>query len=1786
MHRTIRNVILPFFGVSLALAGDGVPQPQDMPSVEAGVEKRFVLDGLEWATPTNEVWMIEAYASMDWRAWDAKVEERLAQLAEAASHCPPMPEGVVSYVGQPVEELSLAACTNAVPPAFVGDVKTWTFRVMERVAPDGTRSLITHANNIVFHEQPVSASFDPEAWSLAAYGEGGALPAWIESNAERRAEWFRLRGRERLGLSFTMVEPGRLQDYKVALEAQAEALRKAQEEADGRSPQVLAFGATEMAVTPSGVTFGVYNPERVDIDVIGFSTLTCPQKSYLGRIPAKGKERLWFETVRPADATTYFYRFLNGTLDSDGDGISDGMELGYFGTDPHKRDTAGSRMDDWRKIFVYGMDATVADSDGDGLPDGWELLHGLDPQSAEGANGAEGDPDEDGLDNRTEFLYGTHPQKADTDDDGLADREETGFAQVFHHVKGIDTSAAEEIVSEAGTVLINFPFPIRLGGRQYTQALAADSGVLTFLNEALPRGEAPEPMGRALAEIPFRTDTHTLALYWGPIEWKPGYMSTIRAVSLEHEGQRKIIVEYLNFAQFGKDARTLGRIQVEIPEQGDVVVHYTTLQGDMNASDAVLGAQRPGGAYAELFAIGDHQKDAVVTADAVVYHFGSGTNPTQKDTDGDGVADGAEIQAGTSPSSDDNDFDGMPDGWETTYGLNPNLADGGLDPDGDTLTNLMEYRLGTDPTAWDSDGDTLPDAAEVGTFIRRSHVKALDTSSGTITYAYAKREVDGYKRAPLPFPVTLDGMEYAYVALNADGFITFIPSEDAPISPERPLKNEDMATAPFDARYPTIALYWDDLMLAESFMSTMRIVLLTDDQGGRTAVIEYLNIAKQKGIAFLATPEPCTSLARIQVILPENAAAKGIEVRYPTLQGTFDGTSATLGAQHRGGTHPGQFAIAHDEPNAIALGDSITYFFGLGTDPSLADTDFDGLRDDAEFEAGCDPHEPDSDGDGMSDGWETCHDRSPTEPNDGTLDTDGDGLTDAQEAAYKTDPTKADTDGDGVNDLTEIHQSSDPTDKTDEGLANSRRKLTLTFGDDSGSHSEKYVLAFVQLAGEGNQTTYVFNEAYGRLQTHDVFLRPDAVYRVTMKHLASNLDTPDRDYTLSISLPEEGNILLEDEDELIGSATVEDGEAFPGEGKEVYIYCFDVRLTPDYNRDGVIDAADETLATQGKPLCMWVNNDWDFDIENGVNDGDERSQFQETENDARVNGKSDMDDFFPVRASLGQALPFYLQMHEDRSLDFRDCKQFGVLWCTQANYSIERFYSLSDASTDACFGYGDEKRWDAHVSTSNEVPVPFHDWHPLPPWLQKNVREGKWTQFVFFLEAQHKAQAPLTLSITSAVPILPDRQVLDLCALPVTIANVEEMYATLNLRNPSHTYAAAVTPPLAHSDSVVAFIHGYSVSEDDAEGWFNALFKRLWQSGLNAHFCGITWHGDDEGNLPDYYRNVRNAFVAAGRLNTALRTVPLAGYARTSIMAHSLGNMVVSAAVQDYDAPIDAYFMLNAAVPAEAYDATPLTHDFPTNGIPRGLVHDDWRAVAPQAWANFWHRHFLPQEGYTPTPADTARASLTWHGRFKDVLTKPDVDVYNYYSAGATENGDSLGDEVFELMDRTPDPTTGFEWFKNKGRYSWQKQECYKGRHTSFWDFKFAASDTMGWGVEDGTSPPTSPEAYRTAPYFHRNPSLILQNDASAILAQRDPLLAYGIPAMTRAVGTVELDDVKSNTNLQESYVNREEEPWARGQWSLDEPLRGRWLHSDIKDVSYPFTRILFKDILEKGKLK
>lgn len=93
----------------------------------------------------------------------------------------------------------------------------------------------------------------------------------------------------------------------------------------------------------------------------------------------------------------------------------------------------------------------------------------------------------------------------------------------------------------------------------------------------------------------------------------------------------------------------------------------------------------------------------------------------------------------------------------------------------------------------------------------------------------------------------------------------------------------------------------------------------------------------------------------------------------------------------------------------------------LGTNPKVADSDGDGLKDGEEVNTyKTDALKADSDGDGLNDRDELITHK--TDPN--KADSDGDGLADGVEInTHKTDPMKADTDGDGLNDGEEINST-------------------------------------------------------------------------------------------------------------------------------------------------------------------------------------------------------------------------------------------------------------------------------------------------------------------------------------------------------------------------------------------------------------------------------------------------------------------------------------------------------------------------------------------------------------------------------------------------------------------------------------------------------------------------------------------------------------------------------------------------------------------------------------------
>jgi uncharacterized repeat protein (TIGR02543 family) len=113
-----------------------------------------------------------------------------------------------------------------------------------------------------------------------------------------------------------------------------------------------------------------------------------------------------FNTPITGDITLYAKWYNeNNTLDTDGDGLTDELEL-TIGTDPYSVDIDNDGLTDFEEINLLNYDPLVVDTDGNGIFDKDE------------------DPDGDGLKNYEEKQHGTNMMLADSDYDGLSDYDE------------------------------------------------------------------------------------------------------------------------------------------------------------------------------------------------------------------------------------------------------------------------------------------------------------------------------------------------------------------------------------------------------------------------------------------------------------------------------------------------------------------------------------------------------------------------------------------------------------------------------------------------------------------------------------------------------------------------------------------------------------------------------------------------------------------------------------------------------------------------------------------------------------------------------------------------------------------------------------------------------------------------------------------------------------------------------------------------------------------------------------------------------------------------------------------------------------------------------------------------------------------------------------------------------------------------------------------------------------------------------------------------------------------
>ncbi len=202
--------------------------------------------------------------------------------------------------------------------------------------------------------------------------------------------------------------------------------------------------------------------------------------------------------------------------------------------------------------------------------------------------------------------------------------------------------------------------------------------------------------------------------------------------------------------------------------------------------------------------------------------------------------------------------------------------------------------------------------------------------------------------------------------------------------------------------------------------------------------------------------------------------------------------------------------------------------------PTSTDTDTDGLNDITEQDLGTKISNPDSDGDLLPDGWEFTYQLNPLIPNNANDDTDQDGLGLLDEYRYNTNPTLPNTDNDPVNDGNEVGQGSNPNDASDGGNPtppDQKLSILLGIGDESGSHSEDYVLHCYRLdpqTGQEIRIHTVRSGGYGQYQeeTPDLFKKGET-YTFQIDWQSSNLasrpsssgvsaEGPDYDYTFKV----------------------------------------------------------------------------------------------------------------------------------------------------------------------------------------------------------------------------------------------------------------------------------------------------------------------------------------------------------------------------------------------------------------------------------------------------------------------------------------------------------------------------------------------------------------------------------------------------------------------------------------------------------------------------------------------
>lgn len=351
--------------------------------------------------------------------------------------------------------------------------------------------------------------------------------------------------------------------------------------------------------------------------------------------------------------------------DTDGDGLTDGYEISY----PHLNPAVGDTDDDGTLDGAEDFDdddlvnrreeaaesAPVrADSDGDGLSDGVEVLdHATDPTTA--------DTDDDGLPDPDELELGTDPTDPDTDSDGVLDGQETFTTETTDEETGVTVNTTGD-GNVAGGVSIE-----ALSNDSISDGRASHVMHLNAERE-FDAATVTIPVAKS-ADL---TNDNLTIVKWDPVDGESiraveteidtanrTATTTVDGFSYfavvdrnEWDAMHEVRVDPGWPVREGFDDRS-GWSGDGSVEEGALVVSHESSDG---------GGGGGGGGECDVNNLGgDCDGDGLTNGVEILY---APTDPLDPDTDGDGISDGFEVGGPTDPLDPDTDGDGIDDGLD------------------------------------------------------------------------------------------------------------------------------------------------------------------------------------------------------------------------------------------------------------------------------------------------------------------------------------------------------------------------------------------------------------------------------------------------------------------------------------------------------------------------------------------------------------------------------------------------------------------------------------------------------------------------------------------------------------------------------------------------------------------------------------------------------------------------------------------------------------------------------------------------------------------------------------------------------------------------------------------------------------------------------------------------------------------------------------------------------------------------------------------------------------------